>query len=157
MATSLITDEMKKLVGVPWPSQVYKVEEGAIRRYAQAIDDPNPLYNDAAYAARSKHGRLMCPPGFAGWPEGGERLLGIEVCEAMINAGAPPRPLDGGIEFEFMLPVGAGDTLTETTTITDIHERKTKSGKALFVQAEFVYVNSAGETAMKSAATYIYR
>ena len=59
---SMMTDELKKLIGVPGEAITYKVEEGAIQRYAQAIGDPNPLYNDVEYAARSKHGRVMCPP-----------------------------------------------------------------------------------------------
>lgn len=154
---SLITNELKALVGVSWEPQVYKVEEGAIKRYAEAIDDTNPLFNDIDYAKRSRYGRLMCPPGFAGWPEGKDRLLGIQVSEAVIAAGAPPRPLDGGIDFEFFLPIGAGDTLVETTKITDISERKTKAGNALFVRAEYTYVNESGDVALKSTATYIYR
>ena len=79
---SIITDELKKLIGVPWEPQIFKVEEGAIKRYAEAIDDPNPLYNDVEYARKSKYGRLICPPGFTGWPQKKAKLLGIQVSEA---------------------------------------------------------------------------
>ncbi len=153
---SLITSEMKKLIGVPWEPQVFKVEEGAIRRYAEAIDDPNPLYNDAEFARKSKYGRLLCPPGFTGWPDRKAVMLGIQVSEVLIAAGAPSRPIDGGVEFEFLLLIGAGDTLTETTTITSITERETKAGKALFVQVEYTFVNQNGDMALRSTATYIY-
>jgi hypothetical protein len=59
---SLITSDMKKLIGVPWEPQVFKVEEGAIKRYAEAMDDPNYLYNDAQYARRSKYSRWGASP-----------------------------------------------------------------------------------------------
>ncbi len=154
---SLITDELKKLIGVPWEPQIFKVEEGAIRRYAKAIGDPNPLYNDIEYARKSKYGRLLCPPGFTGWPEKDARLLGIQVGDALMAAGAPPRPIDGGAEFEFFLPVGAGDILVETTKIINITEREMKSGKALFTQVEYTFTNQDGDVALRCMSTYINR
>ena len=72
---SLITEELKKLIGVPWEPQTFKVEGGAIQRYAEAIDDQNPLYNDVEYAKRSKYGRLICPPGFTGWSAKKAKML----------------------------------------------------------------------------------
>jgi acyl dehydratase len=40
------------------------VERGAVRKFAEAIADPNPLYVDEAAAKRSRHGRLLVPPTF---------------------------------------------------------------------------------------------
>jgi len=154
---SLITEELKKLIGVPWEPQTLKVEGGAIQRYAEAIDDPNPLYNDVEYARRSKYGRLICPPGFTGWSVKKARMLGFRVTDTLIDAGAPPRPMDGGIEFEFFLPVGDGDTLVETTKIINMTERETKSGKILFTQTEHSFVNQDGDLALRYVATYINR
>ena len=153
---SLITSDMKELIGVPWEPQVFKVEEGAIKRYAEAIDDPNYLYNDVRYAQRSKYGCLICPPGFAGLPEKKAKILGIQVSEALIAAGAPRLPIDGSIEMEFILPIRAGDVLEETTKITSIYEREIKSGKALFVQAEYLYKNQNGDVVLRSLATTIF-
>ena len=154
---SIITEELQKLIGVPWEPKIIKIEEGAIQRYAEAIGDPNPLYNNVEYAQKSKHGRLMCPPGFTGWAVKEARMLGFEVTDTLIDNGAPPLPMDGGIEFEFFLPIGAGDTLVATTKITNITERETKSGKMLFSQAETTYLNLNGEVALKHVATYINR
>ena len=65
--SSLITDELKNLIGVPWEPQIFKIEEGAIKRYAEAIDDPNPLYGDEEYGRNSKYGSIIGPPSFFGW------------------------------------------------------------------------------------------
>lgn len=151
---SLITDELRKLIGVLVEPTIYKVEEGAIKRYAEAIGDPNPIYNDADYASNSKYGRLVCPPGFMGWPVKG-KLPVFKIIEAIAKAGAPPRVLDGGIEFEFFVPICAGDTLVATTKITNIAEREAKLGKMMFTTVETTFLNQNGDMTLKSRATFI--
>jgi acyl dehydratase len=151
---SLITDDLRKLIGMTLDTIVFKVEEGAIQRYAQAIGDPNPLFNDPDFASKTEYGRLIAPPGFTGWPvKAGrlsERLIG-----SLAKAGAPSRLLDGGIEFEFIEPIGAGDVLTATTKIANITERETRLGKTMFTTLETTFVNKKGDVALKSRSTFI--
>ncbi len=151
---SLVTDELHKMIGVTLGTVIFKVEEGAIQRYAQAIGDPNPLYNDPDYASKTKHGRLLAPPGFTGWPVKAGRPT-EKLFESLVKAGAPPRVLDGGVEFEFIEPVGAGDVLTATTKIASITERETRLGKTMFTTTESTFVNQKGNVALKSRATLI--
>jgi acyl dehydratase len=151
---SLITDDLRKLIGVTLDTVVFKVEEGAIQRYAQAIGDPSPLYNDADSASKTKHGRLLAPPGFTGWPVRAGRLS-ERLIESLSKAGAPSRLLDGGIEFEFIEPIGAGDVLTATTKIANITERETKLGKTMFTTLETTFVNKKGDVSLKSRSTFI--
>jgi acyl dehydratase len=151
---SLITDELRKLIGVTLDTIVFKVEEGAIQRYAQAIGDPNPLFNAPDYAGKTRYGRLLAPPGFTGWPAKAGRPT-EKLFAFLVKAGAPPRILDGGIEFEFIEPVGAGDVLTARTKIAKVAERETKLGKTMFTTAEVTYVNQKGKVALKSWATII--
>ncbi len=40
------------------------VERGAVRKFAEAIADPNPLYVDENAAKNSRYGRLLAPPTF---------------------------------------------------------------------------------------------
>jgi acyl dehydratase len=151
---SLITDELRKSIDVTLDTIVFKVEEGAIQRYAQAIGDPNPLYNDPDYASKTEYGRLIAPPGFAGWPVKAGRLT-EKVFAFLVKAGAPPRLLDGGIEFEFVEPIGAGDVLTATIKIAKVAERETKLGKTMFTTAEITFANRKGSVVLKSWATII--
>jgi acyl dehydratase len=53
------------LVGVRSQPAINWIERGAVRRFAEAIGDPNPLYIDEAAAKRSRHGGLIAPPTFA--------------------------------------------------------------------------------------------
>ncbi|MBM4446934.1 MAG: MaoC family dehydratase [Chloroflexi bacterium] len=151
---SIITDELKKLIGVPGEPITFKVEEGAIQRYAQAIGDPNPLFNDIENASKNKYGRLICPPGFTGWPiKGGISVF--KLVDSLIKAGAPTRLLDGGVEFEFVEPVGAGDVLTATPKIASMTERETKMGKTMFTTVETTFVNQKGKVALNGRSTFI--
>jgi acyl dehydratase len=151
---SLITDQLRKLIGETLDTIIFKVEEGAIQRYAQAIGDPNPLFNDPDYAGKTKYGRLLAPPGFTGWPAKAERLS-ARLLDSLARAGAPSRLLDGGIEFEFIEPIGAGDVLTATTKIVNMTDRETKLGKTMFTTVETTFVNKKGNVALKSRSTFI--
>ena len=151
---SLITDELREMIGVTLDTIVFKVEEGAIQRYAQAIGDPNPLFNDLDFASKTRYGRLLAPPGFTGWPvKAGLDMF--ELVESLVKAGAPSRLLDGGVEFEFIEPIGAGDVLTSTTKIASITERETRLGKTLFNTLETTLVNPKGDVALKGWSTFI--
>lgn len=152
--SSLITHKLRNLIGVPANAIVFKVEEGAIQRYAQAIGDPNPLYNDPNYASKTGYRRLLAPPGFTGWPVKAGRPT-EEVFKSLTEAGAPPRILDGGVEFEFIEPIGAGDVLTATPMIASISERETRLGRTMFTIAEITFVNQRGEVVLKSRSTLI--
>lgn len=151
---SLTTDELQKMIGMRSEPVIFKVEEGAIQRYAEAIGDPNPLYNDPEYAKKSKHGRLICPPGFTGWPVKRGRIT-ESISAMLVKAGAPSRLLDGGVEFEFFEPIGAGDMLVTTTTLTQLTEKQTKLGSTLFATMETTYLNQSGNLVLKARQTLI--
>lgn len=149
-----IGEKLQKLIGTRSDPVIFKVEEGAIQRYAQAIGDPNPLYNDIDYAKKSKYGRLMCPPGFTGWPVKHGRITDGPI-ELLVKAGAPSRILDGGVEFEFFEPIGAGDILAASTIITNVTEKQTRLGKTIFTTIEVSYINQNGSLALKAKQTFI--
>ena len=48
------------------------VEKGAVRKFAEAIGDPNPLYVDEEAAKASRYGGLIAPPTFPRTFEYGE-------------------------------------------------------------------------------------
>jgi len=156
MDSALINENLNKLLGVAIGPTIFKIEEGAIQRYATAIGDTNPMFNDVGYAKKSKYGGLICPPGFFGWPvkEGFDPLA---VPQMLLQAGAPERGLDGGIEYEFFEIIRAGDTLSATTSIINIQEKESKSGKMLITTIENTYINQDGELVMKSRSTLINR
>ena len=61
---SLITDSMRKAIGTESAALTVDIEAGAIRKFAEAIEDSNPLYRDEAAARHSLHGGIIAPPTF---------------------------------------------------------------------------------------------
>ena len=154
---TLITEDLKKLIGVLREPIIFKVEAGAIQRYAQAIDDQNPQYNDVEYASKSKYGKLICPPGFTGWPIIEKIIPIFQLTNILLETGAPPRALDGGIEYEFFGPIYAGDIIIASGKVISITERETKSGKIMFAIDEMTYYNQNGAVVLVGRQTLIFR
>ena len=156
MATSIMTEEIKKLVGITFGPYIFKVDETAIQRYADAIGDPNPLFNDIGYAKRSKFGALICPPGFYGW-DITKKWDPLALSAILAKAGAPPALLDFGTEFEFFAPIKAGDTLAVTVRIADIREKEGKTGMMLVSMIEFSMINQDGALVEKMRMNIVNR
>jgi len=160
----MVPEEIKKLIGLSSGVRIYEVEKGAIRRFAEAMDDPNPLYQDEEYAGKSRYGSIIAPPGFFGWPSKQARgsALAIDIPPELISAleqeGYPKSSvLDGGMEWEFSLPVRAGDILTARTTIRNLRSRATRSGGVIFSFIETTFHNQTGALIATQQAMYIHQ
>lgn len=161
-----------------------RIEQGAIERFADAVGDNNPLFRDSEYARKSRHGAIITIPGFFGWsiskpkpassddsPEpSGPALspadqakvndIGLsynpELGKALVDAGYT-RLLDGGMEYEFYLPIRAGDVLSSSGGLKDITEREGGTGKMALVRNETTYYNQNGDCVATAIGTSIYR
>ncbi len=142
----MIPDEMKRYIGMVDPPTVFEVEKGAIRRYADAVGDPNPLYRDQEYAAKSKYAGIIAPPGFFGWPVSAASMGGAggQLIAAAMNAGYY-RILDAAKSYEFYLPVRPGDTLVSSPQVDDIVEKEGKSGPMFIISFKTTYTNQNGD------------
>lgn len=127
------------------------IERGAIRRYAEAVGDDNPLYRDEAAARASIHKGIPMPPGFliTNMRSGGERDLQIPLPVS--------RRVRGEDELEFLRPVVAGDTLTAETVITGIEAKEGRSGNMVVITTETTYHNQRGEAVLINRARVIKR
>ncbi len=59
-----VIERWRSLVGERSQPVVNLIERGAVRKFAEAIGDPNPLYVDEEAAKRSLYGGLIVPPTF---------------------------------------------------------------------------------------------
>jgi len=154
MAEFVLTEALKKMIGKEEPLLIYKVEEGAIQRFAQAVGDSNPMHSDVEYAAQSSFGRLKAPPGFVGWPVTSGFDM-FQFVEKLIAAGAPRGNLDGGVEYEFLAPIGAGDTLAALIKIASIVGKETRLGPTMSTTVEVTYTNQRGAVALIVRQTFL--
>jgi acyl dehydratase len=160
----VIPEEIKSLIGTSSAVKFYEVEKGAIRRFAEAVDDYNPLYHDEEYARNSKYGSMIAPPGFFGWPSNQARNsplaidIPLELESAFERAGYPlSLVLDGGMEYEFFLPVRAGGILSAVTTVRNLRERRSETGSIIVCFLDTVYHNQEGVLVAKQQLMFVRR
>lgn len=147
---SLITPEMKAVIGKEGKPIILDIEKGWVKRYCEAVGETNPLYLDEGFAKKSKYGKLIAPPGI---------VFGLYFIPQMPRAPDPPvklpRGVDGGGEWEFLRPIFVGDTLTGTGKIKDIYERDGRAGKMLFSENEVTWKNQKGEVVARMVSRAI--
>ena len=147
MANKYVTDEVKKQIGTQTEARVVEIERGAIRRFAQAIGDPNPLFNDEAAARKTRFGGMIAPPTFG-------RSLGGGIPDIKLNL-PQFRGLDGGSEWEYFVPIRPGDQITVVSKIADLREREGRLGPMVFITVEHSYTNQFGELCALQRSTAI--
>lgn len=144
----LLTEEMRQqAIGTETAPVTTDVEKGAIIKFAQAIGDPNPLYNDEIEARRSRYGGLIAPPTFLRSAGGARPELPFEL--------PLERLLDGGSEWDYFEPVRAGDRITAVGRITDISERTGRLGLMVFVTIVVTYRNHLDQVVATQTSTSI--
>jgi acyl dehydratase len=116
--------------------EVNLVEKGAVRKFAEAIGDLNPLYIDEAVAEKSRYGRLMAPPTFP-------RTFSYGVIEGLKlpKAGL----IHGEQRFYYERPLWVGDEVACYTVLKDFYEKKGSRGVMSFLVFERVGEDANGE------------
>jgi len=148
---SSITEEFVKLIGIEAEPEFWEVEKGHIRRFAQAIGDPNPLWQDEGYAGKTRYSEIIAPPFFlidAGLVKFVDRL--VDMCPDKAN-------INGGTEIDFYRPMKVGDTITTVAKLSEVKEKTGKSGPMIFLTVEVTYSNQEGELVARCRNTFIRR
>ncbi len=133
-----ISDEHKKFVGIESEPITYDVERGAIRLFAQAIGDPNPLFNDDKQARKTRFGGMIAPPTFV-------RLLMPRELPRVEIPNLPKRLLDAGSDWEFFEPIRSGDRITVVARLGDLCETESRMGTMVVRVMELRYTNQFSE------------
>jgi hypothetical protein len=134
----IISEEMKSLLNVPFGPEVYDIEKGMVKKFAGAIDDPNPRWQSET------------PPTFPA------ALVPTELLHRLFNAKSPlKRLLNGASELEYIQPIKAGDVISVTGTLTRLRQVPGAEGTTLFMFTEMTYTNQRGEVVVKGKNTYI--
>jgi acyl dehydratase len=136
--TSSVVDRLRARIGVAVPLSEATVEAGHLKRFAEAIGDPNPRWTSEA------------PPTFlvALAP------VSLHLAEAEEYGKGW---LNGGNRFEYFEPANVGDRITATGRVADVYEKVGSSGSLLFIIFETDYVNQAGRTVARLRGTAIRR
>ena len=134
----VISEELESLLNVEFGPEVYEIEKGMVRKFAEAIDDPNPAWQE------------VTPPTFPA------ALVPTELLHHLFNAKTPlTRLLNGTSDLEYLQPIKIGDVISVTAKLTRMRQVGGKDGPTLFMFTETTYTNQRGEVAVRGKNTYI--
>jgi acyl dehydratase len=127
-----------------------------IRRWAIAVywpEPPPPIHWDEAYAAGTRWGGVIAPPGFNAfaWPvaRSGKRRT-IESA-----GGAARSQMNAGQTDTYGAPMRPGDVIASRSRLFDMTERQGRFGLTLYVTNELEWTNQKGEFVRRRMGTQI--
>jgi hypothetical protein len=134
----VISQELESLLNVEFGPEVYEIEKRMVRRFAEAIDDPNPAWQQ------------VTPPTFPA------ALVPTELLHRLFNAECPlKRVLNGASELEYFKPIRVGDVIAVTARLDKLRKMEGKEGTTLFMIMEATYKNQDGELVARGKNTYV--
>ena len=130
-----------------------RVEPGRLRYFLNTLDERNPVYRDEQVALAEGYSAIPVPPTYL-------------FCLEMMDAERPfefltelkidlARVLHGEQRFTYHAPVVVGDTLTFTSRVSDVADKK--GGAMTMVVVETRVINQHGAHVADSARTIVVR
>jgi acyl dehydratase len=172
-----VTEEIRALVDEPGPrfTAVSPLEADGLRRFVQAVMEPDPVHWDEEAARESRYAGVVAPPLYvlhslrrgSGTPDPLDRLAaepewdGLDVGAGF--GGLPPidvplqRVLNGGTEAELFKLPRLGDVISAQSRYVDIVDREGRSGPMVFATIETLYTDQDGERLARVLSTVIMR
>jgi len=169
-SASALTPEVKAMIGVTAEkieASLWGIEREDLRRFTQAIMDPDPRYWDDAFAKTTRYGGIVTPPIYCSYvgrkaPPGSEDPVtrafrenpnsdGIGGLVEGSRGALPPLPtplkriLNAGNEIEVFKYPTLGDRIFSQARYANITERVGKDGsRMLIVTTELTYTDHNG-------------
>lgn len=172
-----VTPEIRALVDQAGPrfQALWPLGEEELRRFVQAVMEPDPVHWDRSAAQASRYGDLVAPPLYVihatrrapGTPDPLDRLHedpdwdGLDVGAGF--GGLPPvdvpltRVLNGGTEAEFFRLPRLGDVISAQSRYLDIFDREGRTGPMVLAKIETLYTDQHEERIARVINTVIMR
>jgi acyl dehydratase len=157
----LLTDELRARIG---ETATYTAPEplgrAAIRYFAVAVGDDNPLWTDRSFARDHGYDDVVAPPTllaetnqYMPGPRDGDGFMGHSWHITIPDT----RLVRGGNSYEFAKPAGPDTVVTATWRIADMTERTTSAGLAmLIVTSEARFTDQHGDLLLTNTETLVF-
>ena len=157
----LLTDALRARIG---QTASYTAPEplgrAAIRYFAAAVGDANPLYTDPAYAREHGYDDVIAPPTLLA--ETNQYVTGAPDADGYLGHSwhlevPDSRLVRGGNSYRFAKAAGPDTVVTARWRITDMTERRTSAGAPmLIVTSEATYTDQHDELLLTNTETLIF-
>ena len=127
----------------------FEIDKGVIKRFAEVLQDPNPLFWDEEYAKKSSYGGIIAPPTLIF--EWNHHTAVPNETSIPLNAKGDTDAeglgwaVRGANEIEIIEPLRPGTVLNSSSEVVEVTEKEGKSGKLVFVTSETKYTDQNGK------------
>lgn len=172
----IVTDHARSLIGTRGPvlTAPHALDASTLRRFVQAVMEPNPMHHDQEAAQFAGFSAPVAPPL---WPAHA-LVRGADTDDPLnqlqqdpdwdgaagsIFGGLPPldlpakRILNGGTEAEFFRFAELGDVISAQSEYVDITEREGRTGPMAIVSVRTTYTRQDGEPLARVTMSLIHR
>ena len=137
----------RNLIGKKYNPVIFTVTDQRLRFFAKATGQTNPIYFDHDAALNKGYSGIVCPPTFLyavsmeqKYPFEFLKDLKIKI-ESILHAEQ---------EFFYEKMICSGDTLTMTTEIVDMYDKKEGLLQFLILESTFIDQNNMHTATMKN-------
>ncbi len=128
---------------------VNEIERGAIRRFAEALGETNPIYFDPEAARAQGYRDVVAPLPFP---------FALRSSFELQDTAQPNRTvLSSDQQIESLLPICAGDRISVVSRVAEISQRPGNVGPLEFVVVEDEGRNPEGQLVFRTRRTLIIR
>jgi len=127
----------------------YLVEAGHVRRFADAIGDPSPIYRELAAAQAAGHPRIPAPPTFATALRSLDPREGLDIDWTKL--------LHGEQEFSYQRPLYCGDRVSVIGRISEAYVKEGKAGPMDMMVIETQATDEQGAPVYSARALIVIR
>ncbi len=145
-----MTEIDRSLIGTFSVPFVVEVEPGAIRKFADAIGDANPLYRDGDYARSQGYANIVAPPTFPTCFRPPADPPWIENLDRR-------RVVAGQMSFDYQKPIVAGMRLTCRICFVGVDEKVGSKGQMELLRQEVQGHDDLGQLVFVAGRTTVYR
>jgi acyl dehydratase len=126
------------LIGKEFPIATVTVTAEDIKKFAEAVDDLNPIYLDPAAAQAAGYSTVIAPPLFCMKMRGGRMRPDVPIEPGFAT-------LHAGQDIEFVDEIYAGQTYTITAKIAEAYEKTGRSGPLGIIVREVDIKDASGK------------
>lgn len=136
----------EKVIGKRSENVLNVVERGAVKKFAEAIGDPHPIYVDLEYGQKSRYKNNIAPPTFP-------RVFEYGTIDGLDLPGAGL--IHGEQEFDYQRPLVVGESLQCYTLVENYLEKQGHSGKLGFLTIRNIGEDESGVEVFSSKTVVV--
>ena len=134
------------------------IGRAAFRMYADAIDDPNPLYTNLDAARKAGLPDVMAPPTlltdtFRIYPDG----LNESGLPSALEQQSVSTPIRAGNSYRFFRRIHPSDVIAATRKVTRVWQKQGRCGSLAFQEIEISYRNQRSVLVAVNTEVVCYR